>query len=77
MSSGSYRQAHVNCPFYRSDDGRGKIICEGILDGSTLALRMKSKADFELQIREYCAKRYICCEIYRMLMDSKYEEESI
>lgn len=23
--------------------------------------------------KEYCCKRYICCEIYRMLMD-KYQE---
>ena len=53
MSSGSYNQVRVECPFYCGDDGR----------------------DYKIQLREYCCKRYICCEIYRMLMDAKYQED--
>lgn len=28
MSSGSYRQVLVQCPFYLYDDGAGRICCE-------------------------------------------------
>ena len=38
MPSGSYKQADVQCPFYRYDDGRRRITCEGIVDGCSLAL---------------------------------------
>lgn len=73
MSSGSWHQVDVQCPFYRSDDGKHRITCEGIMDGSTLTSKM-CRNDFDKHIREYCCKRYICCEIYRMLMD-KYQED--
>lgn len=43
------------------------------MDGSTLTSKM-CRNDFDKHIREYCCKRYICCEIYRMLMD-KYQED--
>ena len=29
MSTGSYEQVYVQCPFYQSDDGRLQIRCEG------------------------------------------------
>lgn len=73
MSSGSWKQTDVGCPFYRNDDGKHRITCEGILENSTISQNM-SREDYKMYIREYCSKRYICCEIYRMLMD-KYEEE--
>lgn len=72
MSSGSWHQVDVGCPFYRHDDGKHRITCEGILDDSSICMNFRRK-DFEMYIREYCSKRYICCEIYRMLMD-KYQE---
>lgn len=31
MASGSYMQAAVVCPFYCSDDGHRKIVCEGLV----------------------------------------------
>lgn len=74
MSSGSYNQVRVECPFYCGDDGRQRITCEGILEGSSLTLNLKTQ-DYKIQLREYCCKRYICCEIYRMLMDAKYQED--
>lgn len=73
MASGSYHQVDVGCPFYRRDDGRNRITCEGILEDSTLTMCMK-RQDFDMYIRDYCSKRYICCEVYRMLMD-KYQED--
>lgn len=74
MSSGSYRQVYVQCPFYKYDDGRGRITCEGIIEDSSLALIYHKKADYDLQITQYCCGHYDKCEVYRMLMD-KYDEE--
>lgn len=69
MPSGSYKQVYVQCPFYKHDDGKKRITCEGLIgEGSSLALIYHRKDDYEMQITEYCCNRYICCEIYRMLM---------
>ena len=74
MASGSYRQIEVRCPFYQSDDDKRRIICEGIVDGSTIAVNYRRRADLQKQISIFCSKRYENCEIYRMLMNEKYEE---
>lgn len=75
MSSGSYLQVYVRCPFYCSDDGRRRIICEGITEGSSFSQTYKRKADFEKQIRVFCCDHYTKCEVYRMLMN-KYQDDA-
>ena len=74
MSSGSYWQVDVQCPFYRSDDGKNRIVCEGIGNSSNLSLYFQKKCDFEIQMRVFCCQHYTKCEVYRMLME-KYEED--
>ena len=74
MPSGSWRQADVKCPFYKHDDGRGRITCEGIVDQSSTALIYGRKGDFEIQIETFCCRYYENCEVYRMLME-KYKED--
>ena len=74
MSSGSYRQVYVRCPFYKHDDGRRRITCEGIVEDSSVALIYHKKADYETQIRVFCCENYKKCEVHRLLMD-KYKEE--
>lgn len=74
MASGSWRQADVQCPFYKSDDGRGRITCEGLVDESSLTLSYRQRGDYEIQIGAYCCGCYDRCEVFRMLME-KYEEE--
>lgn len=74
MSSGSYRQIDVRCPFYKTDDGKKRITCEGIIDGSSLNLIYRRKKDYETQITVFCCEHYKKCEVYRMLME-KYDEE--
>ena len=76
MASGSYRQVDVVCPFYRNDDGKGRITCEGFVDRSSLALIYGRRNDYEIQIRTFCCEHYTRCEVYRMLMD-KYEEDNV
>ena len=78
MPSGSYRQVYVRCPFYKYDDGTRRITCEGLVGGkedSSLALIYKHKADYETQIAAFCCEHYEKCEVYRLLMENKYEEE--
>lgn len=74
MPSGSYKQIEVQCPFYKFDDGKRRITCEGIIDDSSLALIYHNKQDYETQINVFCCKHYINCEVYRLLMD-KYQDE--
>ena len=74
MPSGSYKQIEVKCPFYKYDDGKRRITCEGIIDDSSLALIYHNKHDYAVQIDTFCCEHYQKCEIYRMLMD-KYDEE--
>ena len=74
VPSGSYKQIEVRCPFYKFDDGKRRITCEGIIDDSSLALIYHNKRDYGVQMDNYCCKHYIMCEIYRMLMN-KYDEE--
>lgn len=72
--SGSWKQADVRCPFYKHDDGRGRITCEGIVDQSSTALIYGRKGDFLKQMEVFCCQHYECCEVYRMLME-KYKED--
>lgn len=62
----------AQCPFYRRDDDHHRIVCEGITQDSSLVVKFRRQKDFALQAREFCAKSYRCCELYRMLME-KYE----
>lgn len=73
MSSGSYKQVHVLCPFYQRDDGNHRIICEGLTDNSTINLFYHECTDYSIQITTFCCKYYKNCEIYRMLQN-KYAE---
>ena len=74
MSSGSFRQVDVQCPFYKYDDGRRRITCEGLIDKSSIALIYLTRRDYDIQLTNFCCEHYKKCEIYRVLME-KYKEE--
>lgn len=74
MPSGSFRQADVVCPFYRSDDGKQKITCEGLVDRSSISWNFTFKADYSVQMETFCCKYPEKCEVFRMLNDI-YEGE--
>ena len=77
MASGSYWQAYVQCPFYRQDDGRARVHCEWMINGATVSINFQSRRDFKNQMTVFCCEHYTKCEIYRMLMENKYEEEDL
>lgn len=74
MSSGSYLQVHVGCPFYQHDDGKRVVTCEGLVPDADTKLRFSSRRKREEHMDRYCCGSYICCELYRALMQN-YDEE--
>lgn len=75
MPSGSYRQVDVKCPFYKYDDGKRHIVCEGAFDcedSLTSAFRHKDK--YDMQMDKHCCYDYEQCGIYQMLA-KKYDDE--
>lgn len=73
MPSGSYKQVFVRCPFYKWDDGKKRITCEGLTDDSSLALIYHRKCEYEQQMSVFCCEHYTKCEVFRLL-SRKYEE---
>lgn len=72
MASGSYWQAYVCCPYYRSDDGKRSIDCEGVTDSSRVRMCFISRDEYEKYIEHYCCRHYHACQIYRAV-ESTYE----
>ena len=76
MPSGSYRgKADALCPFYRFDDGRKhRIVCEGLVDNSTLALTYRQREDYDTQLGVFCCEHFKRCEVYAILA-AKYDDD--
>lgn len=76
MPEGSFYKVYATCPFYKNDDmGARSIVCEGIVDKSSILLRFSRTDDYRIQMEVFCCQHYEKCEIYRMLMENKYEED--
>ena len=74
----SRTDTRVQCPFYQYDQCIPKrrilrIICEGLVDSSSLMLNYRHLSDFTIQMENFCCRYYDRCEVYRMLME-KYED---
>lgn len=73
MATKSWNQFYVLCPFFLNDDGRGKIVCEGICDSCKVNLTFENKSDFQIQLETFCKEHYKRCEVYRAAME-KYND---
>ena len=71
---GSYKQVNVKCPYYRSDNGRDRIICEGLLPGTSLQSWYERREHYRAHMRAYCTGKYWDCPICAAL-DEKYRED--
>lgn len=71
----SWNAQYVQCPYYRNDDNKRRIVCQGVADSSRLAIEFETKSDFKIQMNTFCCKHYKKCEVYGML-EQIYEEES-
>ena len=65
---------NVLCPFYKKDDGKRCITCEGIVENSSVVLTFRYDTLLKKQIAVFCSGYYKNCEVYRMLIQ-KYEDE--
>lgn len=74
MPSGSFIQVYVKCPFYISDNGKNRIICEGLIPGSQDHSVFRKTDDYRLQIEVWCCDHFEKCEKFAAL-NKKYEEE--
>lgn len=74
MASGSYRQVYVVCPYYVTDNGRDRIVCEGMTPGGQNQTFYQKRQDYALQMELFCCGDYWRCEICAAL-DEKYREE--
>lgn len=74
MASGSYRQVYVVCPYYVTDNGRDRIVCEGLTPGGQNQTFYQKRQDYALQMELFCCADYWRCEICAAL-DAKYREE--
>ena len=78
MTGSSWKgRCDAQCPFFRSavGDQKRRITCEGIVDKSVLVYTFSRKKDYEMHLGIFCCEHYKKCEIYRMLMEYKYDEE--
>lgn len=76
MTGNSWKgRSDAQCPFFKADiAGKKRIICEGIVDNSTLALTFRRKEDHDTQLEVFCCEHYKKCEVYSILA-AKYDEE--
>lgn len=68
----SWNAFYVGCPFYKSDDGHRRIVCEGICDRCSVELTFQCEQDFKIQMETFCKNHFQRCEVYRVAM-VKYE----
>lgn len=70
----SWAEAYVQCPFYKYDDGKRAITCEGAIDGAINRSLFTTQKKQRNQLEKYCCKLYFACPVYQMLK-KKYEDE--
>lgn len=77
MPTGSFKgSVEAKCPFFKNDNQqKQQITCEGLVDKSILALIYRRRKDYDTQLSVFCCEYYKKCEIFRMLMEAKYDEE--
>lgn len=74
MPSGSYWQVNVRCPYYTSDNGKDRIVCEGITCGASLSSFYQRRESYKQQMEHFCTGDYWNCPICAAL-DEKYRED--
>lgn len=70
----AFERAEVVCPFYRHDDGVRRLVCEGVSDTTTLSQHFRGKRQMGKYMERYCFHDCTDCEIFSMLMRSKYAD---
>lgn len=74
MASGSYRQVYVVCPYYVTDNGKNRIVCEGLTPGGQNQTFYRKRKNYAAHMERFCCADYWNCPICAAL-DEKYREE--
>lgn len=70
----SWWEKYVQCPFYKNDDGKRTITCEGVINGAVNRTVFTTQKKQRIQMEKYCCKLYFACPVYQMV-EKKYETE--
>ena len=71
----SYIAKDILCPFYVKDDQR-VLTCEGFPETLSHNQVFKNRDSLLKHASIYCSTwNYHCCEVYRLIMESKYNDE--
>lgn len=76
MSSGSWLQIYIGCPFYKQDDGKTCVKCEGLVGGfadSSMGLSFQNREDFMKWVSGFCCRDYTKCSLYKIAAE-KYKD---
>jgi len=46
-----------------------------MIANSTVSINFQRRPDFRTQMKTFCCDKYKNCEIFRMIMENKYEED--
>lgn len=65
-------ESYVKCPFYKYEDGKKSITCEGISDACITRVIFVTKEKQRVQLQKTCCGDYKKCPFYKILME-KYE----
>lgn len=68
----SWKQSMVKCPFYLKDNGINTVVCEGLTDGTDLAVRFAKGERFNLFIATKCGRDFEKCPLYEAI-ERKYD----
>lgn len=74
MSSGSFKQVDVLCPYYITDNGRDRIVCEGLTVGGQTQSFYRHRRDYAVQMEICSSWSYWRCPICDAL-DGKHRED--
>lgn len=63
------------CPFFQRMETRS-VVCEGIVDKSSLVWRFWTVKDRDIQYRAFCCESYEKCETYALL-EALHEDDDL
>lgn len=69
----SWESVHAQCPFYKYDDGKKGITCEGCTEGCITRTLFTTAEGRKAHMKAFCCRRYKDCPIFQMV-GRKYEK---
>ena len=71
MYSSNFKDADVQCPFYRGVGTRA-IYCEGLQDKTMNTITFRKLADFDAYMQKYCNDKYRLCGVCKLAGEKYY-----